>query len=239
MATVSEGHSVSVQSSSHTDDLMAHADTKDGLIPLGNSAAEDQGSLHALLWVSRSVGKEKSVELVPDGVEVKVPREDGDGSVAADESTEDVGLGTKVEKRDLDASVGVQLVGLLGGDLVDKIFKGGVPVFLLSGGGKHGVGADGEATEGGTLVTEESCDGTGVDASDTGDIVAFAPRGDGLDAGVMRGLVRDVLDDDGSALDALGLKDDTDVLGIERCDVVGNTIVSNHGSSEDENLAAV
>lgn len=239
MTSVTEGHAVGVESSSHTDDLVSHADTEDGLVPLCDGAAEVESSLHALLWVSRAVGQEETIELVPDLVEVEVPGKDGDSSTAADERASDVGLGAKVEKRNLDVAGGVELVWLLGRDLVDEVLQGGIPVLVCSGSREGGISADGESAESGSLVTKQGGDGTGIDTGDSRDVVTLAPRGDGLDGGVVGVLLGDVANDDSGTLDALGLEDNADVLRIARSFVVGNTVVADHGGREDQNLPSV
>lgn len=239
VTTITKGHTVGVEASSHTDDLVTHADTEDRLVPLLNGSAQVQSGVPALLRVSRAIGKEESIELIPDLVEVVVPGEDGDGSVAADERASDVGLGAKVEEGDLDASRGVELVNFFGGDLVDEVLLGRVPVLLGGRCREGGVLADGKSAEGGSLITQEGGDCSGIDTSDGRDVVTLAPRGEGLDGGVMGVFFSDISNDDGSALDALGLEDDSNVLGSEGCLVLGNAIVADERGGEDKDLASV
>ena len=239
MATVSEGHTVGVQASGHADDLVAHANTEDGLVPLLDGLAQLQGSLHALLGVARAVGKEEPVELVTNAVEVVVPGEDGDGGVAADKGASDVRFGSKVEEGDLDITGGVEGVDFLGRDLVDKVFEGGIPVLVCLGRGEGHIIANDKTAEGGSLVTEKGRDSSGINTSDTRDIVPLAPGCKRFDSLVVGETIGNITNDNTSALDALGLENNADVLAVEGCLVVGHTIVADHWGSENEDLPTV
>lgn len=218
---------------------MSHANTKDGLAPLVQSLAQVNSGFHAVLRVSWAVGEEQAIELVANGVEVVVPGKDGDRGTAADETTEDVGFGTEVEHGDLDVAGGVQFVGSGGGDLVNEVFLGRVPVFVLLGRREGDIVSNGDASEGGSLVTEKAGNGAGINSSDSGHIVALAPLCERFDGGVVRVAFSDVTDDHAGTLDAFRLEDDSDVLRIERSFVEGNTVVPDQWGGEDEDLSSV
>ena len=192
-----------------------------------------------MTWVTWTIGQEKTVELMPDGVEVVIPRKDGDGCTTADKGAENVGLGTKVQDRDFDFAVRVQLVRSLRGHLVDQVFQRGIPIFVSLGSGEGSVGAHSNTAKGGALVTEKAGNGTGVDASNAWNVVPQAPRGNGFHGGIVRKLFGDVPHDDTGALDILGLKDDADVLRVEGGRVVRDAVVADHRRSENQNLAAI
>lgn len=148
-------------------------------------------------------------------MEVVVPGKDGDLGVPLHQAPEDVGLGSVVHDGDVDVSVGVEDVGLLGRDLSDEVLARRVPVLAVGG---RSLGdlllSDGDSTEGRSLVSEERCDGPRVDARHSGNAVSVTPLVQTLDSEVVRVLERDVGDDDSSALDAARLHlRDTGELG--------------------------
>ena len=239
MTSVSERHAVCLETGGHADDLMAHADSKHGLVPFLERLAEMHCSLHAVVRVSRAVAEEETIELVTDIVEVVVPRQDSDSGTTTDKRAKDVRLCAEVEHGDLHVTSGVQLVRRLRGDLGDKVLCRRIPVLLSLGRGKRRVGANGKAAEGRALVPKKGGDGTCVDASDARDVVPLAPRSDRFDGGVVRELLCDVGDHDGAALDVLRLENDTYVLIVDRSLVVGDTVISNEGSGEDKDLTTV
>lgn len=111
---------------------MTHTDPKDRLVPLVDGLPDPHGRVHDGFRVSRAVGEEEPVVLVTDGVEVKVPGEDGDTGVAPDEGTDDVGLGAEIEEGDVDVPIRVEGVDFFGGSLGDEVLLGGVPVLVVS-----------------------------------------------------------------------------------------------------------
>lgn len=237
MASVTESHSVSLETSGETENLVTHADTEDGFVPLVDGDSDSLDGLHDAHGASGSVGQEKTVVLVSDRVEVKVPGEDGDDGVSLDEGSEDVGLGSKVEDGNLGSlALGVQGVRLWGGDLGDEVLLGRVPV--LGGRAGEDIVPDGELTEGGSLVSQQRRDGSSVDTRDTGDVVSGTPLVEGLDGLIVRVLESDVRDDDTGALDTVRLEEG-DTGGLWQRGVGGDTVVSDHGRSEDEDLTKV
>lgn len=238
VSTVTEPHAVGVESSGESDDLVTHADTKDGLIPLVDGLPHNVSGLHAVLWVSGTVGKEETVELIADLVEIVVPGEDGDGSSTTSEGTEDVGLGTKVEEGNLDVSLGVEGVDLLGRHLVDKVLDGGIPV-LGSIGSDLVSFSSSELGEGRSVVAEEGGDGASVDSGDSRDSMAIAPLVERLDSLVVRVALREVTDNDSGALHSVRLENDGRAIGLGDGRVVGDSVVADEGGGEDDELRAV
>lgn len=240
VATVTEPHPVSFQSGSETDDLVTHANTEDGLFPLVDSLAEVKSSLHAVLGVSGTVGEEETIELISNLVEVIVPGEDSDGSSSAGECTKNVGLGTEVEERDFDISVRIESVNLAGRNLIYEVLDSRIPVFRIL---RSDVvsSPDREFRQSRTTVSEESRDGSGVNAGDSRNAVAVAPLVEGLDSLVVRVLLSQVGNDDSSALDTVRFEHDGRSVGREVLGgkVVGNSVVSDEGRREDEELGAV
>ena len=236
---VAKRHAIRVQTSCHADNLVAHANTEDRLIPLGERSAQLESGFHAVTWVTWTVGQEKTIEFIPDCVEVVIPGKDSDSCAPADKGAEDVGLGAKVQDGDFNFPVRVQLVRSLRGNLIDEVFQRGVPIFVCLRGGEGCVGAHRNTAEGGTLVTEQAGDSTGIDTSNARDVVPQAPRGNGFHGGVVRILFCDVPHDDTGALDVLGLEDDADVLRVEGGRVMRNAVVADHRRGEDQNLAAI
>ena len=186
MPAVAEGHTVRVQPGSHTDDLVSHADTEDGPVPLLERLPQHERGFHAVHRVAGSVAQEQPVVLVADGVEVVVPGKDGARSATADERPKDVCLGPKVEHGDADVAERIQGVRFLDRDLGDEVLARWVPVFTRIGDGPIGIGTDRESAEGRALVAEDACDGAGIHICDTGDVIAEAPVVQGLDGRVMR-----------------------------------------------------
>lgn len=218
---------------------MAHADTKNRFVPLLKCLAELQSRIHAVPWVTWTVGKEKAVILVPDGVEIKVPRKYSHCSVSADEGTKDVRLGTKIENSNSDIPVGVEVVRNLCGSLVDQVLIRGIPVLLRGWRRGRGIYTNGQTAERGSLITQQTRDLASVHVSNTRDVKAATPRSEGFDCGMVRKFLCDVCHDDGTALNSLGLHDDSDILSINGSPVVGNPIISDERSGKDKNLAPI
>ena len=239
VATVAERHTVCVQACGDADDLVSHTDAEHGLGPLLERLAEVHRGFRAVVRVARPVRQEQAIVLVTDLVEVVVPRQDGDGGAAAHERAQDVRLCAEVEHCDLDVAAGVQHVGFLGGDLVDKVLLRRIPKFVFSWCRGGRIGADGEAAEGSTLIAQEASDGTSVHAGDTWHTVALAPLGEGFDGEVMGKLFGDICNDDRRALDALRFEVDTDVVAIDWCLVVGNSVVADERCCKNEDLSPV
>ena len=178
VAAVAEHHSVSLEAGSHADDLVAHANAEDRLVPFLERFAEMHCGLHAVVWIARAVAQEKTVEAVADAVEVVVPRQNSDGGATADERAKDVGLCAEIEDSDLHVASGIELVRGFGGDLIDEVLRGGIPVLFGLGSGTRRIGPDGKAAEGSTLVPKERGDSTRIHASDARDVIPLAPRGE-------------------------------------------------------------
>jgi hypothetical protein len=240
VTTVTEAHPVRVEAGGKANDLVTHADTENGLVPLVDRLANVVRRLHAVLGVTGTVREEETVELVTDGVEVEVPGEDGDGSAATSEGTEDVGLGSEIEESDLDVAVRVEGVDLASRNLVDEVLNRGVPVLGVLGADLVAL-TDGELRESRTVGTEEGGDGTGVDTGDTRNSVAVAPLVKRLDGLIVRVTLGDVRDDDTGALDAVRLEHDGRTVGlvVGGVEIAGNTVVSDERGGEDEELGAV
>ena len=127
MSAVSKRHSVRSQPSSRADDLIPHADPKDGFVPLLERPPQHQRGVHAVRGVAGVIAQEQPIVLDADGVEVVVPREDGTRGAAPDGRLEDVRLCAKVEDGDADVAERVESVLVLDEDLGDLVLAGWVP----------------------------------------------------------------------------------------------------------------
>ena len=239
MSSVPKRHPVRLQPGGESQDLVSHADPKDGLVPLVDRLPDPHGRVHDGFRVPRSVGEEEPVVLIPDGVEIEIPGEDGDPCVSTDEGTDNVGLCSEIEQGDVDVSLGVERVDLFRRRLSDEVLEGRIPVLLIGRSGLSDIlGTDGQSTERGALITEQRGDRPGVDARDPGDAVTGTPFVQSLDGGVVGVLGGHVRDDDTGALDARALEDrDPGFVGTRQ--VLGDTVVADHGRGEDEDLTEV
>ena len=189
--------------------------------------------------VTRTVGKEKAVILVTDGVEIEVPGKYSHCGVPTDEGTKNVRLGTKIENGNSDIPVGVEVVRNLCGNLVDKVHSRRIPVLLSGWRRSRGICADGKPTEGGSLVTQQTRDFASIHASNSRDVKAAAPGSEGFDCSMMRKFLCNVCNYNGTALNSLGFHDDTDILRVDGSLVFGNPIVSDERGGEDKDLAPI
>lgn len=237
VSSVTEGHSISLETRCQTQNLVSHTNTKDGFVPFVDGNSDSLDGIHDTLWVSWSVGQEQSVVLIPDGVEVIVPWQDSDDCVSSDERSKDVGLGSKVQDGNLGTfTVGVQSVGFRGGHSGDEVLLGRVPELL--GWTDKGVVANSELTEGGTLVSEERSDGSSVDTRDTWHIVPSTPLVQRFHSLVVRVFQRHIGNNHTGTLDSLRLEEWYSRSIRQR--LVGRyTVVTNHRRSEDQNLTEV
>jgi len=149
---VSESHTVRVDSGSHTDDLVSHADTEYWFVPLLDCLPQHQRSFHAVGGVTGTIAQEQPVVLIADGVEVVVPGKDGARSATADERSKDICFCTKVEDGDANIAERIKSVGFLDRDLGDEVLASGVPVFGWFWRWRIGFRTNRESAESGTLV---------------------------------------------------------------------------------------
>ena len=237
VTSVPECHAVGFETRGESENLVTHANTKDGLVPLVDRLPDAHRRVHDHLGVSGTVRQEQAVKAVSDSVKVVVPRKDSDDRVTLDEAAQDVGLASKVEYGDTgSAAVGVEGEWLFDGCLGDQVFLGRVPVFAVRRTCRRLI-ANGKATEGGSLVSEQRGDGSGVDAGKTGDVVSRTPLVqalDGLVVGVFKG---DIGDDNTGTLDSVALKEGQSLGLRER--VGRHAVVADHWRGEDKDLTAV
>jgi hypothetical protein len=64
MSSIAKSHTICIQTGGHPNDLMSHANTKYGLIPLLQCNSQFQGGIHAFSRVSRAIGQEQPIEIV-------------------------------------------------------------------------------------------------------------------------------------------------------------------------------
>lgn len=165
MPSVPKRHPVRFQTRGESQDLMTHTDPKDGLVPFFHRLPHPHRRVHDGLGVSGAVGEEETVVLIPDGVEVEIPGEDGHSSVPTDETTDDIRLGTEIEEGDVDVPLGVEGVDFLGRGLGDKVILGRIPVLCIFRSGLSDVfSPDGQPPKGRPLITQERGDGPRVHA---------------------------------------------------------------------------
>lgn len=238
VTSVTKSHPVGFKTSSQTKNLMTHADTKDGLVPLVNSLPDSHGTVHDHLGITGTVGKEQTVKLVSDSVEVKVPRKNSDNSITSDKRSENVGLGTKVEDSDTGSrTILVEDIRLLGRRLCNKVLLGGIPVLGFLRCRFASLVTDSETTEGSTLVPQQAGDSPSVDTSDTRDIVSLTPLVKTFNSLVVAVLEGNIGHDNTGTLNLLRFKErDTREL---RRGVGRDTVVTNHRRGEDEDLTKV
>ena len=148
--------------------------------------------------LSRELSKgRKKTHLVLHGVDVVVPRKDGELGSPLDERPEDVGLGSEVEDGDVNVSLGVENVRLGGRSLRDQVLLARIPVVSNSRASLRDLLlSDSDPSESGSLIPEEGGDGSSVDSADSRNSVSVAPLVEGLDGEVVGVLEGDVGDDD-------------------------------------------
>jgi hypothetical protein len=138
--------------------------------------------------------------VIANVIEIVVPRENSDSGVAADQRAEDVRLGSEVEDGNLYTALWVEGIRLESGNLRDEILLGRIPVFMLGRRREDCICAHGNSSESCALVTEKRGDSTGVYASDSRNVISFAPGIQRLNHFVVRRFVREVLDNDRGTL---------------------------------------
>lgn len=238
MTSVTKSHPVGFKTSSQTKDLVTHADTKDGLVPLVDCLPDSHGSVHDHFRVTGTVGKEQTVKLVSDCVEVKVPRKDSDNSITSDKRSENVGLDTKVKDGDTGSRTFlIEDIRLLGRSLGDKVLLGGIPVLRFLRSRFASLVTNGKTTESSTLVPQQARDSPSVDTSNTGDIVSLTPLVKTLNGLVVAVLEGNVGNDNTGTLNLFRFKEgDTWEL---RRDIGRDTVVANHRGGEDKDLTEI
>jgi len=149
---VSESHTVRVDSCSHTDDLVSHADTEDRFVSLLDCLPQHQRSFHTMGGDTGAITQEQPVVLIADGVEVVVPGKDGARSATADERSKDICFCTKVEDGDANIAERIKSVRFLDRDLGNEVLAGGIPVFGCVMRRRTGIRTTRESAESGILV---------------------------------------------------------------------------------------
>jgi hypothetical protein len=189
-----------LRASGEGDQLVTHADTHDGKLRGLEQLAEVEHSLCAVGWVTRAVGDEDTVEVVSDFVDGVVVREACNAGSTGDEAAKDVLLHTAVYQSNVHvAERRADVEGCLCRDTTDqvdglRVDKGLILIRIV-------LLANGDASKGGTLLTEVCDDLTSVDARDSGDTLAGAPLSKRLDSGPVAVLQGVVLDNDTRGLD--------------------------------------
>lgn len=239
MSTISESHAVRLQTSGHTNDLVAHTDTENRFVPFLQCLSEFESRIHAMPRVTRTVGQEKAVVLITNGVKIEVPREYSHRSVATNERTENVRLGTKVKYSDSDITVGVEVVRNLCGNLVNKVLGRRIPVLFRRWRRGRSVSTNCKTAEGCSLIAQQTRNLAGVYTGDSRDIEAATPGSEGFDCSVMRKFLRDVCNHDRAALNSFGLHHDSNILRVNGSLIVGDSIVSYERSGKDKDLVPI
>lgn len=220
----------------HGQKLVAETDSHDGDGRSLHQAGKVVDGLLAVDWVAGAVGDEDTVKVVGNLVDRVVVREDGERSTTADQAAEDVLLDTAVDQSNVEVSVGrLNHEGSLGADTLDQVDLARVDkAFVLIG---IVLVANGDPSEGRTLLSEEGDNGSSIDAGNGGNTLASTPIAQTLDGGPVAVLKGDVGDNNTSTLNVRRLKVLQKVVLVTLTG--GNAVVANQGLGEDEDLATV
>lgn len=220
----------------HGQELVAETDSHDGDGRGLHQAGQVVDGLLAVDWVAGAVGDEDTVKVVGNLVDRVVVREDGERSTTADQAAEDVLLDTAVDQSNVEVGIGrLNHKGSLGADALDQVDLARVDkAFVLIG---IVLVANGDPSKGRTLLSEESDNGSGIDAGNGGNALTGTPIAQTLDGGPVAVLKGDVGDDNTSTLNVRRLKVLQKVVLVTLTG--GNAVVANQGLGEDEDLATV
>lgn len=220
----------------HGQKLVAETDSHDGDGRGLHQAGKVVDGLLAVDWVAGPVGDEDTVKVVGNLVDWVVVREDGERSTTADQAAEDVLLDTTVDQSNVEVSIGrLNHEGSLGADALDQVDLARVDkAFVLIG---IVLVANGDPSEGRTLLSEKGDNGSSVDAGNGGNTLTGTPIAQTLDGGPVAVLKGDVGDNNTSALDVRRFKVLQKVVLVTLTG--GNAVVANQGLGEDEDLATV
>lgn len=220
----------------HGQELVAETDSHDGDGRGLHQTGKVVDGLLAVDWVAGAVGDEDTVKVVGNLVDRVVVREDGERSTTADQAAEDVLLDTAVDQSNVEVGIGrLNHKGSLGADALDQVDLARVDkAFVLIG---IVLVANGDPSEGRTLLSEESDNGSGIDAGNGGNALTGTPIAQTLDGGPVAVLKGDVGDDNTSTLNVRRLKVLQKVVLVTLTG--GNAVVANQGLGEDEDLATV
>src|SRR6266851_404558 len=127
MPTIPKCHAIRIEAGSHADDLVTHTNTEYRLPPFVQRGAKFLRRGPTVLRVSGPIGQKEAVESIADGIEIVVPRQNGDRCATPHEGALDVCLGAKVEYSDLDVACRVKHVRLFCGDLINEVFLAWIP----------------------------------------------------------------------------------------------------------------
>jgi hypothetical protein len=225
-----------LRASGEGNQLVTHADTHDGHLGGLEQLAEVEHGLCAVGWVTGSVGDEDTIEVVGDLVDGVIVREAGNAGSAGDEAAKDVLLDTAVDQSNVHvAERRADVERCLSRDTTDqvdglRVDEGLILISIV-------LLANGDASEGGTLLTEVCDDLTSVDTRDSRDTLAGAPLSKRLNGSPMAVLQGVVLDDDTRGLDVRGLEvtEQTMLIASSR----RHTVVADQRLGEDKDLSAV
>jgi hypothetical protein len=239
LTAVSKGELFRGTSGGETNQLVSHADTENRLdVRIGaiNDLFEfvDGSSAHGR--VTGTVTQKETVEFVEVGGEGIVPGHDREFDAAFAELTDNVELHTAIDGEDLG---GVSLSvhdGFLDADLVDQM--PGVGVNHLGEIRSGGVEVDFNTTKHGTLFANFLGEHSSIEVGKTGNAFFLEPVAQtGLGVPV-RIHVTVILNQETRGVDLVGLEiagEAVVVLGV----AVRNTVVSDHGRGEGQNLTLV
>jgi hypothetical protein len=225
-----------LRASGEGNQLVTHANTHDRNLRRLEQLAEVEHGLCAVSWVTRAVGDEDTIKVVSDLVDGVVVREAGNAGSTRDKAAKDVLLDTTVDqgnvhvakrRADVERCLGRDTTNQVDGLRVDKglVLVG---IVLL---------ANGDTSEGRTLLTEVCDDLTSVDTRDSGNTLTGAPLSKRLNSGPVAVLQSVVLNDDTRGLDVGGLEVTQQtvlITGSRR-----HAVVANQGLGKDENLSTV
>lgn len=229
-------HLDSLGADGHGQELVAETDAHDGDVGGLHQAGEVVDGLLAVDWVTGAVGNKDTVKVLGDLVDRVVVGEDGERGASADQAAEDVLLDTAVDESDVKVSAGrLNHEGSLGADALDQVDLARVDeaLVLIS----IVLVANGDPSEGRTLLSEVGDNGSSVDAGDGGDALTGTPLAQTLNSSPVAVVEGNIGDDNTGTLDVGRLKVLEEVVLVAF--VGGNAIVANQGLGEDENLATV
>lgn len=190
----------------------------------------------AVSWVTRAVGDEDSVEVGRNLVDWEVVRKHRHGRSSADQTSKNVLLDSTVEQSNVEGRVGGgDNERSLGAHFLDEVDLAGVDEALVFVG--IVLVANGNPSQGGTTLTEECDDSTGVNARDSRNTLTSTPLSQALDSSPVTVLCSNVGYDNTSALDVGGLEVLQELVLVT--DVGGDTVVADQRLGEDQDLATV
>ena len=215
---------------------MAQADTHDGDLRGLHEHLQVVHSGLAVRWVSRAIGDKDTIVVIGHLLNLEIIREDRNTGSTADQASENVLLDTTINQSDV--VLGVVRLDNEGGfraNLLDKVNLARIDETLVFVGIVLITNRD--SGQGGSLLSEVSDNGTGVNARDGGNAFSGTPCAEALNSSPMTILLGDVGDNHTSTLDMRRLEVPQEVPFVT---LRGrHAIVSNQWLREDQDLSSV